>query len=303
MNPASISPSSTPGQRRGRASGRPLATPHPRRTLHAVLPVSLLDDARRRVKANMQAIERRLRLEAGGSEGPATEPLLTSLQEGLAATAARHRDLCRAGHFDRIDVAVYLRRVTSALTASMGRGPETETPESGGWAIEESRSALVWKDGSRPTVATERQGTHSLDEALQFVPRERREAARRAVCAVAAMFPPTLFTWTAPDEGFPDGRPSPPAVPGQVCVRLGIVESGLEVEIGIAQGSLGLPPRFEMARARHALEHSLGTHLDELVGGTGGRTPRSDLRFTVKVVSNWAETAGRTEGIEVPLAS
>lgn len=232
--------------------------------------VSLLDEAHRRIKDNMQSIERRLRLASGTGDRGTTEAVLTDLQDRLRSAAGLHRALCRAGHFAQVDLAVYLRQVASALSAASGKSRHA-TPEPAGWAFELPQTSLTWIDDSCEIHAPSPRQAVDLHGALRFVPKERRAIAHRAVCAAAIVVPPSIFRWRSPEStALPCGCHQP-VKPGDARVRLRLAEDGVTVELAIADRGLGLPADFEPQR-QAALGLQIASLLNRLLreGGTPG---------------------------------
>ncbi len=230
--------------------------------------VSLLDEAHRRTRDNMLAIERRLRLGPGPDGQPTTEALLTEFRHRLQLLADLHRTLCRSGRFDQVDLAVYLRRITSALSAACGRGLGAP-PDGAGWVVDAEGSRLIWIDDdceAHPRLHP----TGDLPDVLKLLPRAQRAVAHRAVCAATMLFPPSLFKWKSPAHG-PRACGCDGATAGSaVAVELDLSEHPIKVLLGVADRGAGLPPRFDAAQ-RSALALQIADSLGRLWGDADTR--------------------------------
>lgn len=204
---------------------------------------SLLDEAHRRIKDNMQAIERRLRLGPGPEGQWTTEALLTEFQHRLQLQADLHRTLCRSGCFDQVDLAVYLRQAASALSAACGRGLG-DPPDSAGWVLDAEGNRLAWIHNECDThLQEDRPG--DLLEALRLVPKAKRAAAHRAVCAVAMVAPPSAFTWKPPAFAAPTCGCSGPTPRSTAAFELHLNEDPMRVVLSISDRSAFLPSPFQ----------------------------------------------------------
>lgn len=81
---------------------------------------SLLKEVHHRVKNNLQVINSLLRLEARRADEPAARDVLGEMQNRIRSMALLHESLYRTGHFSAVDLADYLRRLTSQLLRAQG---------------------------------------------------------------------------------------------------------------------------------------------------------------------------------------
>lgn len=234
-------------------------------------PISELDEAHRRMKRNMQALGALLHLPARGSESPDSETLLTELEHRLQAMAAGLRSRCRAGNFEQIELAVYLRQATRLWNTPPGY------PPNGGWSFDSTRS-LVWRadpdqEGPRePGAAT----FADLETALESAPPRFREAARRALYSCAVTFPPWFFNWRSTDGA---ATPGPrPASELRVWVRF--APEGVKVLVSLSGVGPGLPRHFDETHHR-TLARQLAAALARLVRAGRGEEPDAGVEFEV----------------------
>lgn len=249
----------------------------PRATRFECAPTSMLDEARRRMKANMQALASLLRFDAQGAVRDETEVVLTDIETRLQSMAALHRSLCRFGDFEQIDLAVYLRHAARLRNSP----PRAALP--GGWAVE-SDGSLIW-------VRDEETGerlTGDLETALESAPPDGRELARRALLASAILFPPWAFGWRSPQPG-PSGI-GLLARPGEVGLRLRANEEGVLVEITVSDRGPGLPDQFD-ARLQRKLALELTSVLARLVKGSFNEGPEAPAAFEVRFVPSYCDTS------------
>ena len=219
-----------------------------------IRPTSEIDEARRRVKRNVQGIERELRLGSRrGDERPA-EAILTEMTHRLQSMAAYQRTICRSGQFDEADLAIYLKHVTSFLSRSRGQAADSGTGAPGGWVLEDAGRTLAWKRD--PTTGADDRGAIGvgLGDAVGFLPPRWREAVRRAVCACAVMFPPGLFNWRSWSATEPASDPR--VRPGDLGIRLRSADDDVRVHVWVADQSLGLPRSFD-----HEAKAALGPQI------------------------------------------
>ncbi len=224
---------------------------------------SLLDEAHRRIKDNMQAIERRLRLGPGPEGQWSTEALLTEFQHRLQLQADLHRTLCRSGCFDQVDLAVYLRQAASALSAACGRGLG-DPPDSAGWVLDALGNRLAWIHNECDTHATPNRPAGLL-EALRLVPKMKRAAAYRAVCAVAMVAPPSAFTWKPPAFAAPTCGGSGLSPRSTATFELHLNEDPMRVLLSISDRSAFLPSPLQ-PQTRAELAGQIASILARLCG-------------------------------------
>jgi two-component sensor histidine kinase len=237
--------------------------------------MSSLDEARRRLKSNMLAVISRLRLDEGGIDPAPIEAILTDMETRVQSMAALHKAACRGGDFEQIDLAIFLR-----LVSSLRNSPAT-TPLQGGFVVEPDGS-LIWADEadgveSRPTRALD------LETALDAVALESRDVARRALYACAIVFPPSLFHWRAPQMG-PAGT-GHLARPSDVGIRLRLDNDGVVVELSISDCGPGLPGLFDSQDQRR-LSLELTSVLARLVLGSLKDDCPSEAVFDVAFVAS-----------------
>jgi two-component sensor histidine kinase len=80
---------------------------------------ALLKEVHHRVKNNLQVISSLLRLEAGRSSHPATKGVLREMQGRIRSMALLHETLYRSGNFAAVDLADYLRQLSTQLHRSL----------------------------------------------------------------------------------------------------------------------------------------------------------------------------------------
>lgn len=256
----------TPGARVKR-SPRPLA--------FECAPTSVLDEARRRMKANMQALASLLHLDPPEAFRAETEMVLTDMETRLQSMAALHRSLCRFGDFEQIDLAVYLRQAARLRNSP----PRAALP--GGWAIE-ADGAIIWVRDEETVAGT----AGFLDLALDAAPSGGRELARRALFAAAILFPPWTFGWRSPQPG--TSGIGLLARPGEVGVRLRTSAEGVLVEITASDRGPGLPDQFE-AKLQSTLALELASVLARLVKGSFNDGPEAPAVFEVRFVPSYRD--------------
>jgi PAS domain S-box-containing protein len=81
---------------------------------------SLLKEVHHRVKNNLQVIMSLLRLEAGRSEHLATKSVLQDMQGRIRSMALLHETLYRTDDFSDVDLAAYLKQLSTQLYRSVG---------------------------------------------------------------------------------------------------------------------------------------------------------------------------------------
>ncbi len=207
-------------------------------------PISLLDDAHRRMNKGVQTITDRLRLQSTRVDPPTTKAVLMAMQHRLQATAALHKARCREGNFDQIDLAVYLGRIASLMNAPA----HPSLP--GGWALDPPGQTLTWADEPRNIHEASAGGLLDLEAALQSLPPGWREIARRAVCACAVLFPPSIFRWRSPEPQVAHGGGEQPAGPGEVSIRLRTTDDCMAVELSLSDRGPGLPKDGDLKQRR-----------------------------------------------------
>ena len=84
---------------------------------------ALLKEVHHRVKNNLQVITSLLRLEAVRSEHIMTKTVLKDMQSRIRAMALLHESLYRSGQFAQVDLAAYLRQVTTKLFRALAPDP------------------------------------------------------------------------------------------------------------------------------------------------------------------------------------
>ena len=238
-------------------------------------PTSLLDEARRRMKSNMQAHVALLRLCPEGDDHASAEARLTEMENRLQSMAALHRAQCRAGSFDQIDLAVFLRQ------AAMLRTTPARSPLAGGWSLDPSEPSLVWSRDEDDTTPSGPGHRMDLEGALARAPEKWKDLARRAIYACVIAVPPAMFTWRSPLVG-PSGR-SRLARGGEVRIRIRPAEDGVVVEITLSDRGPGLPAVFEV-RDQRALGAELVSILARLVKGSMDDGSGSGAAFEVAFV-------------------
>ncbi len=268
--------------RLGRVPARPdtggsRAKRAPRAGAFECAPTSVLDEARRRMKANMHSLASLLRFDPPGALRDETEIVLTDMEGRLQSMAALHRSLCRFGDFEQIDLAVYLRHATRLRNSP----PRSTLP--GGWAVE-SDGSLIW--GREEETAGEMAG--EMDTALDATPSSGRDLARRALLASAILFPPWTFGWRSPQPG--TSGIGLLAKPGEVGVRLRAAADGVLVEITVSDRGPGLPDHFD-AKLQRRLALELASVLARLVKGSFNDGPDAAAVFEVRFVPSYRVAA------------
>ncbi|MBX3749281.1 MAG: transporter substrate-binding domain-containing protein [Opitutaceae bacterium] len=84
---------------------------------------ALLREIHHRVKNNLQVITSLLRLEAGRSAQPATKAALQDMQGRIRSMALLHETLYRSADFARVDMADYLRQLSTQLHRAQNTRP------------------------------------------------------------------------------------------------------------------------------------------------------------------------------------
>lgn len=207
-----------------------------------VRPVSLLDEARRRMKSNMQADIALLRLTPEGTEHPFAEAVLTEMESRLQSMAALQKALCRTGKFDEIDLAVYLRQAASL------RNSPPQAPLAGGWVVEAGGDSLIWSRKEDGNAAAPAEGFMDLETALASTPGAWQGLAQRAVYACAIVAPPWIFRWRTPQTGTAGAGHI--AKPGEVGIRVRTSTDGVAVELSFSDCGPGLPGVFDVKNQR-----------------------------------------------------
>lgn len=234
-------------------------------------PISLLDEARRRLKSNMLANIDLLQLVEEETPSASAETALSEMEDRLQSMAALHKARCRAGDFDRIDLAVYLRQAAAL------RNSPPRSPLPGGWVAEPGGAALVWMRDEDEGPGANRRRFGDLETALAETPAEWRSLARLAAYACAIVAPPWIFRWVAPPSGT-TGR-APAARHGEVGIRIRVTE-GVAVELSMSDSGPGLPDVFE-PKAQRALGLELVSVLARLVQGSLGGEAGPEAVFDV----------------------
>lgn len=240
-----------------------------------VRPVSLLDEARRRLKSNMKADITLLRLAPEGIEHPSAEAVLTEMENRLQSMAALHKSLCRAGKFDGIDLAVYLRHAASL------RNSPPQSPLAGGWVIEAGGQSLIWTREGNEGAADSSGVFMDLETALASAPAAAEGLAQRAVYACAIAAPPWIFRWRSPQAG--TALTGHVAKPGEVGIRVRPSSEGVAVELSFSDWGPGLPDVFDL-KGQRSLGLQLGSVLARLVKGSGDDQAPSEAVFTISFV-------------------
>lgn len=238
-------------------------------------PASLLDEARRRMKSNMQANLSLLRLVREETEHSSAEAVLTEMENRLQSMAALHKARCRAGSFDAIDLAVYLRQAASL------RNAPPHSPLNGGWLVEPGGSSLIWsgeEDGNETAFAGR---FMDIETALASAPAQWRDRAQRAVFTCAVVIPPWIFRWRSPQCGA--AGPGHIVKAGEVGIRVRVAEDGVAVEVSLSDCGPGLPGVFDL-KAQRALGLKLGAVLARLVQGSLSEDAAPEAVFTVTFV-------------------
>lgn len=223
--------------------------------------ISELDEAHRRLKRNMQALAALLHLTAEGTDSADALNELTELEIWLQAEAARLRSGCRAGNFDQIALAVYVRQA-----ARLWNTPPA-LPGEGGWSFDSSQSLAFQRLPDAPEAHPDDAGgitnhpATDLETALQRVPRVWRALARRALHACAVTFPPWFLHWRSANP-LADREPRPSS---ELSVRLSANPDGLRVHVTLSGLGPGLSPRFMELHGA-----VLARQLASLLGGLAG---------------------------------
>jgi PAS domain S-box-containing protein len=84
---------------------------------------ALLKEVHHRVKNNLQVITSLLRLESNRIDHTITRDVLRGMQNRIQSMATLHEILYRSGNFAQVDLAAYLRQLTSQLTRSLVTSP------------------------------------------------------------------------------------------------------------------------------------------------------------------------------------
>ncbi|MEO8501116.1 MAG: histidine kinase dimerization/phosphoacceptor domain -containing protein [Vicinamibacteria bacterium] len=84
---------------------------------------ALLKEVHHRVKNNLQVISSLLRLESGRTREGETRDVLREMQGRIRSMALLHEALYRTGRFDRVDLAEYLRQLTTQLFRAQNTRP------------------------------------------------------------------------------------------------------------------------------------------------------------------------------------
>lgn len=260
-----------------RNSGSPRAKRATRGRALECARTSLLDEAGRRMKANMQAIASLLRFDAPGDYRDQTELVLTEMETRLQSMAALHRSLCRFGDFEQIDLAVYLRHAAQLRNSP----PRSALP--GGWALE-SDGSLIWVRDEQTGAQT----AGDLDVALDAAPAGGRDLARRALFASAILFPPWTFGWRSPQPG--TSGIGLLAKPCEVGLRLRASADGVLVEITVSDRGPGLPDQFD-AKLQRTVALELASVLARLVKGSFNDGPDAGAVFEVRFVPSYRDTS------------
>lgn len=237
-------------------------------------PISLLDEARRRLKSNMLANIDLLRLVEEGTPSAFAEAALSEMEDRLQSMAALHKARCRAGDFDRIDLAVYLRQAAAL------RNSPPRSPLPGSWVVEEGGASLVWMGDEVDGREAKGRRFDDLETALAATPAESRPLARLAAYACAIVAPPWIFRWMTPSSGV-TGR-GDTARPGGVGIRIRVAE-GVGVELSMSDTGPGLPEVFE-PKAQRALGLELVSVLARLVQGSLGEEDGPEAVFEVAFI-------------------
>ena len=240
-----------------------------------VRPISLLDEARRRMKSNMRADIALLRLTPEGTEHPCAEAVLTEMESRLQSMAALQKALCRTGKFDEIDLAVYLRQAASL------RNSPPQSPLAGGWVVEAGGDSLIWsreEDGNATALA---EGFMDLETALASTPGAWQSLAQRAVYACAIVAPPWIFRWRTPQIGTAGAGHI--AKPGEVGIRVSTSADGVAVELSFSDCGPGLPGMFDL-KTQRTLGLQLVGMLARLVQGSLTEEAPAGAVFAVSFV-------------------
>mgnify|MGYP000626519904 CR=1 FL=1 len=238
-------------------------------------PASLLDEARRRMKSNMEANISILRLVPSGTEHPEAEAVLTEMENRLQSMAALRKAQSRSGNFGAIDLAVYLRQAASL------RNSPPHSPLPGGWLVEPGGTSLSWSREEDGNTAAASEGFMDLETALSTAPARWQDLAQRAVYACAIVVPPWIFRWRSPQSGTAGSGHL--ARPGEVGLRVRVAEDGVAVELSFSDCGPGLPGMFDL-KAQRALSLELVAVLARLVQGSLNEDAPSDAVFEVNFV-------------------
>jgi len=247
-----------------------------RRDDSAPRPISELDEAHRRMKRNMQALEALLHLQGEGIGSANAETLLTELETGLQAMAADLRSRCRAGDLDQIELALYLRQATRLWNTPPGHPPQ------GGWCLAAGGSVL-WRPESEARGPRQTGGVEprDLETILEPISPRVREVVRRAVYACAVTFPPWFFDWRSTDGGAnPGPRPA-----SELRIRVIAAPEGVNVNVSLSGVGPGLPAYFNASHHR-ALAAGLSSVLGRLVSAERGEGLRTGVEFEVTIAGS-----------------
>jgi hypothetical protein len=238
------------------------------------------------MKRNMQSLAELLNLQAQDLESPGAESLLTELENHLQAMAGGLRSRCRAGNFDQIELAVYLRQATRLWNTPPGYPPK------GGWSFDSSQSLVFRPDPDSEGPREKRSvAATDLERALESMPARWRDVARRAVYSCAVTFPPWFFNWRSTDgaENLGSRRSS------GFRLRLRIAPDGVKVAVSLSGVGPGLPPHFREAHQRTLARH-LASALGRLVRAERSEESDCDVEFEVAF-------AGSGEGLACSAAA
>jgi len=234
------------------------------------------------MKSNVKAMASLLNLDLS-PDLPETQGLITEMESHLQSRAARHRALCRAGCFEQIDLAVYLKEVARLLNSP------PRSPQSGGW-FKGSEGSIAWRQWT-PVAGEPATTTDDLESVIASLRPTLLEGVRRAVYACVVLAPPWLFSWQNPPTNDAWGLD-----PGAVSLKVNFA-GGIAVELGIADEGPALPREFG-PEAQRRLGADLAATLDLLVQGCLGGAIEPGIRIDVHFV------ASRTRGSRAsPLAA
>ena len=93
-------------------------------SLHGLLrdKEALLKEVHHRVKNNLQVVSSLLRLESSRDVAPATRSVLRDMQGRIQAMALLHENLYSSGNFGRVDLAVYVRQLSTQAFTTYSSG-------------------------------------------------------------------------------------------------------------------------------------------------------------------------------------
>ena len=246
--------------------------------------ISELDETHRRMRRNMRALEALLRLEADGTESADAETLLTEVESRLQAMALGLRSRCRAGDFDQIELAVYLRQATRLWNTPPGH------PPLGGWSLLTGPS-LLWRpdpDAKGPQETGEVRSS-DLETILESISPRVREVVRRVVYSCAVTFPPWFFDWRSTDGGAnPCPRPD-----SDLRMQVTAAPEGVKVSVSLSGVGPGLPSHFGAPQHRK-LADGLASLLGHLVRTEGSEESQADVEFEVTIAGSGAALACST---------